>query len=186
MLDERSLGQRVNAAETLDAAFAEALKSYGFERLNGEACSYILRRGDPPSDLHVDVEVLQHPLRFGVVLQDLRHGGQRRELLEAFEGLEGYLFEADQAESLERARAEAIEHLERYGIPWLMGQSVSTPALATRSALATRDRHRRLLIEAQASFHSGHRQQSRQALEEAVGISPLDPVSAKMLEMLRR
>jgi len=185
-LDERSLGQRVNVTETLDAAFAEALKSYGFDRRNGEAGSYILRRGDPPSDLHVDVEVLQHPLRFGVVLQDLRHGGQRRELLEAFEGVKGYLFEAGKVETLERARAEAIDHLERYGIPWLLGRPISTPALTARVALAAQDRHRRLLIEAQTTFHSGNRQQSRQALEEAVTISPLDPVSAKMLEMLRR
>ena len=172
MLDERSLGQRVNATQTLDAAFAGALKPYGFERLNGEACSYILRRGDPQSDLHVDVEVLEHPLRFGVVLQELRHGGQRRELLEAFEGVKGYPFEAGHAESLEKARAVAIEHLERYGIPWLMGQSVSTPALATRSALAALDRHRRLLIEAQASFHAGQ----KPAVAPGAGGSEVDPV----------
>jgi hypothetical protein len=170
----------------LDDSFQASLKPHGFVKVGGPGCSYLLRRADPPSDLYVDVHVFSDPACFSVVLQDVRPDSQRRELLEEFEGLRHYSFDEGDVSSLVAARNLALEHLRRYGVPWLLGHSVSTPALEARAALAAEDRQRRLVAQAKASFHSGERQRARSLLEEAEGIGPLDPVAGKILSLLRK
>jgi hypothetical protein len=176
----------VSFTSILDAGFGAALERHGFVRFNNEACSYILRRTALGSNLHVDVHLITDPPHFSVVLQDVRADGSRRELLEEFEGVKRYSFELSNPSSLTGARDLALSHLRRHGIPWLLGEPVDTPALASRAALASEDRHRRLIVEARASFHAGQRKQALGLLAEAEQVAPLDPASAKMLAMLRR
>jgi hypothetical protein len=176
----------VSITSVLDVGFGAALERHGFVRFNSEACSYILTRSDIVSEWHVDVHVVTEPPHFSVVLQDVRVDGSRRELLEEFEGIKHYSFEPDDPSSLITARDLALSHLLRYGIPWFLGEPVNTPALAGRAALASDDRHRRLILEAKLTFHAGQRNQALGLLEEAERIGPLDAASAKMLAMLRR
>jgi hypothetical protein len=176
----------VSITSVLDAGFGAALERHGFVRFNNEACSYVLRRTDLGSDLHVDVHLMTDPPHFSVVLQDVRADGSRRELLEDFAGVKRYAFDQSNPFSLTGARDLALSHLRRHGIPWLLGEPVNTPALASRAALASEDRHRRLIVEARATFHAGQRKQALGLLEEAEQIAPLDAASAKLLAILRR
>jgi hypothetical protein len=171
---------------TLDAAFSGALQSRGFGRRDNEPCSFIARVPERGAELHVDVELSAEPSAFRVVLQDVRSSSRRFELLEEFEGLQRYEFTAADPDSLQAAIDIALLHLERYGIPWLEGQEVTTQSLQSRAALGHHERYRRLVHEAREAFRSGSKTQARSLLEEAAELHELDSVAEKMLSLLRR
>ncbi len=108
--------------EQLATAFYRALSPHGFERRDGEPCSFMAKDPESRVDLYVDIELVRDPVAFRVVLQDVRATSRRFELLEEFEGLRYYRYDPGEPASLGAALSAALEHLARYGLPWLRGQ----------------------------------------------------------------
>jgi len=164
----------------IDEAFFDALKKEGFDRRAAEPLSYVRTSPDGLSRAYVDVEVRDYLSGFGVTLQETRVGGAtRRQLLEDFQGLRAYGFDERAPTTVIEAVAQALADLQFYGLPWLAGQVVSTPAVEQIRQLAGDRGYRDAVFAAREEFKAGRYAEALKLFEEASRLRALDVVDEK-------
>jgi hypothetical protein len=164
----------------IDEAFFDVLKREGFERLAGERLSYARTSVDGQSRAHVDVELRDYLSGFGVTLQEVRSGGfTRRQLLEDFQGLRAYRLEPATPRSVKDAIAQALADLHFYGLPWLAGQPVSTPATEQIRQLASERAYQDAVREARERFKAGDYVAALRLFDQARAVKSLEAVDEK-------
>ena len=122
-------------------------------------------------------------MAFSVQLSDMASVNmQRHIMLEEFGGAMAYAYrDVGVAASVEQALAD----MRRYGMPWLEGAEVTTPALQQRSQIAAQFRGERLRDEGVQAFRRGEYRAAVAALQAAKTMTPLGLAGEKMLELAR-
>jgi hypothetical protein len=167
------------AEAAIDEAFFGVLSREGFERLPGEVLSYTMAGADGRSRIHVDVEVRGYLSGFGVTLQEITGAATRRQLLEDFRGIQAYRYEATNPESIQEAIAQALADFQRYGMAWLTGQEVSTPATERVRALTAERAYQDLVQVGRERFRAGDYAEAVRVFEEARTVKPLEATDEK-------
>jgi hypothetical protein len=164
----------------IDEAFFEVLHKEGFERLPSELLSYVKASSDGKSRMHVDVEVRNYVSGFGVTLQEVRAGtATRRQLLEHFRGIRAYRYETSDRSSIQHAVAEALHDLEQYGMPWLAGREVSTPATEQVRMLTAERAYQDFVRVGRERFRAGRYAEALKSFDEAATVKPLAAADEK-------
>jgi hypothetical protein len=162
--------------------FDERLRGLGF-RAHPKVRDVWTKPTGERSDLMVEIEIDAAAKRMHVCLRRRGFLELRLFLAEAA-GCPWYEFQ-DQAD-LERVMAEARAHFEAWGIDWLEGRPVDSPALGTRAAQEQRLRYESLVEGGRGAFKAARYAEAADTLTEAAGLLPLDEVSAKMLAIASR
>jgi hypothetical protein len=175
------------AESEIDEAFFDALSKEGFERFSGEPLSYAKSSQDGQSRAHVDVEIREYLSGFGVTLQEVQaRGTTRRQLLEDFQGQRAYRFERSKPETIKDAIAQALADLHFYGLPWLAGQSVSTPATNQLHQLVGERAYRDAVQAAREKFKAGDYAEAVRLFGEARAVRSLEAIDEKYWALAKK
>jgi hypothetical protein len=179
---ERPRGILVNDESVVQRHFDERLRSLGFDPHEKASCVWTKATG-AHSDLVVEIEVEPAFRRIHVCLRR-RAVLEVRFLLAEAAGLPWYEYQDD--DDLDRVMAQARVHFEVWGIDWLEGRPVDSPALGSIAEQLQQLQHERLVDEGRGAFKAGRYDEAIRKLTEASGLLPLDDVSAKMLGIASR
>ena len=168
---------------TLARCFSPLLVRLGFVQRRPHELSYFAELLNPSRRLHVDIECHDDIDAFRLVLQVHSAEGQRFELLESFEGLHYYQYDPHSPKAVRRSVALALRHFRRYGVPWLRGEPVLTPALELRAIAAQDAEVETFLSHGREAFRSGRFADALRELESAQRLRALDRTSAEYLRL---
>jgi hypothetical protein len=172
----------VNDESVVQRHFDERLRSLGFGAHPKVPGVWTKATGEH-RDLMVEIEVEPALRRVHVCLRR-RSVLEVRFLLAEAAGLRWYEYQDE--DDLDRVMARARVHFEVWGIDWLEGRPVDSPALASAAEQLNQLKHERLVDEGRGAFKEGRYDEAISALTEASGLLPLDEVSSKMLGIALR
>jgi hypothetical protein len=171
----------------LDKSMLARLGPIGYVRFNGEPLSYVWRSTSGTVRRHVDVEVHGDVPGLRVTLQELHSDGRRRfELLEELGGLRYYRYATADPKSVDEAIETLLKHMDRYGLRWLEGEPVTTPATSERTRLAKDAEFRVALQRGVESFKAARYGEALAHFDAASKIGPLDELSSKYRSIAAR
>lgn len=177
----------VDLKNQLDEALFSRLSPRGFTRHEGEALSYVLDSPDESARRHVDVELHSDVPGLRVTLQEVFRDGRRRfELLEEFEGLHYYRYDPRNEKSVSSAVARLLRDFDLYGLRWLEGEAIKTPALAERDQVARSHVQQEAIKKGVESFKAQLYAEAVSHFEAASQLGPLDELTAKYRDVALR
>jgi len=167
----------VNDESVAQRHFDERLRSLGFSA-HAKVPGVWTKATGAHRDLMVEIEVEPALRRVHVCLRR-RSVLEVRFLLAEAAGLRWYEYQDD--DDLEHVMARARVHFEVWGIDWLEGRPVDSPALPGAAEQLQQLKYESLVDEGRGAFKAGRYDEAITTLTEASGLVPLDEVSAKML-----
>lgn len=172
----------MNVESVVQRHFDDRLRGLGFTPHAKVAGVWTKATGEH-SDVMVEVE-LEPALRRMHVCLRRRSVLEVRFLLAEAAGLRWYEYQDE--DDLDRVMSRARVHFEVWGIDWLEGRPVDSPALPNIAEQQQQLKHERLVNEGRGAFKAGRYDDAIRTLAEASGLLPLDEVSAKMLGIALR
>lgn len=160
--------------DAVQAHFADRLRTLGFHPLAGLPTTWT-KITDPGSDLLISFETNGAEALLHVFLRRRSQGTQEVLALADAVGMAGYSYASDVYEVLAAVRAD----FDRYGEPWLRGESVSSPALEASKAAFSVAIASRLRSELQHAFKSGDHPRVLQLADQLATHGPLDVLSER-------
>ena len=171
----------------LDEELFSRLSSRGFSRFEGESLSYVSDSVDGSSRRHVDVELHSDVPGLRVTLQEVFRDGRRRfELLEEFEGHHYYRYDSEDQKSIQSAVDRLLRDFDTYGLRWLEGEAVTTPALGERERVAEGHEYKEAIRKGIESFKAQRYAEAVSHFDAAGLLRPLDELSAKYRDVALR
>ena len=167
----------------INRLFGPVLEPMGFGPGPGPGQSFFLERQTDGAHLHVDIDLHHDGSAFSVFLHVIKSVQDRKRIeLGEFAGIQGYSIGNGSPEEIRLPAELAKEHLITYGLPWLSGHDVSTPALEERRRLANERNQRDLTRRGREAYRSKEWDVAVHHLKSAEALGPLDSVSQKILD----
>ena len=141
----------MNVARIARRAFDERLAALGFQHVPGQGAVWSRERPGQPVVM-VEVEKERMFDRFHVILRRRAAADEMFHVAEAA-GLRWYEYSTH--EELEAAVIAARSHFEQWGVPWLAGERIGSPALAAIQRSVDAQLFTRHEAEAQVAFREG-------------------------------
>lgn len=171
-----------NLRTALLSEFVPAVESHGFSRGPGRFITFVRNLGSERRQI-VEVQNESYLNRFVVTLQEFASAGNRLALLEDFAGRPGYEYGAGTASRVQTAARFAASDFAEFGVPWLEGIDVITPAIQKEREAAAQSTYDLHIRAAREAFKRGDFDSALFEFSSATEIKELDPVSEKFREI---